>query len=700
MRPIGTPPEVPLSTPVMAGAPSPAKASPAALEAPQARTYLVDRMNHGKIALAQIYADGFDKLSLRERKLAFHLSLAAYAGQEIAYDQLGWQNVALKRFLESIYVFGRSGDAQPDGFDAQLEDYLKQFYANGGNHGAYSGEKIMPDFNRRALRKAAFRAFRAGAPMGVANGAELRRTLNQLWPTIFDPKFEPEPVPTFYGEGVTPKDFEGFEERHALNSRVVKDARGKLSEEVYRAGTPDGRIAPGLYARQLARVIEHLGAAHHLARGAQRDALDRLIRYLETGSLDDWDTFNIAWVRANPDVDASIGFIESYNDAARNAKGTWQGFVNFKDPDDTRIMEVLRRRVQYFEDRMPWPAQYKREKIPTPPASAVDFLTVNPASPAGINLPNEQRIREDYGSKSISVSNVMDAADAVKRGPMALEFAATPEDREAARLYNDQARKLLVAMHEVIGHGSGKVSDQVDDPVGQLKEYENVLEEARADLVALWFAFDPVFTAEYPDANAVGEQMYRSFLVEALTNLRYEKTGDTLSEDHLRGTQMTLSWLIEKGAVERATVDKGGRTNTAYRVVDFEKMHEAVGELLSQLMVIKAEGRYEEIKTLVTERGEKFDPKLRDEVIARLERAGIPDELYAISPRLVPELDAVGQLVDVRATYGQSLIEQHLERGLLGAIDDPKVAVATAARLGREQGSVLREVTKPRRPAV
>jgi dipeptidyl-peptidase-3 len=662
-----------------------------------------------------MYAPGVPALSRDEKRVAWYLTLAAHAGEEIAYDQLGWDTVALKRLLEGVYLFGLEGGAEPGSFNAKLTEYLARFYGQTGNHDQVTGQKFVPTFTPAELEAAALRALKAGAPFGVKDEATLKAWLGGLKPALFDASHEPQltskappagqdiltaSANTAYGRGVTVKDLEGFQEKHPLNSRVVK-VDGTLVEQVFRAGTPEGKVPRGLYAEELSRVIAHLGEAAKSAPKDQKAALEKLGRYFQTGDLKDWDAYNIAWLKADPRVDANIGFIETYVDP-RGQKGQWEALVNYRDAHENRVMELIARRAQDFENRMPWPDAYKRKKVVRPVAKAINLVTSLPGPPAGINLPNEQAIREKYGSKSVLVSNVMEAAAAMKRLPLAIEFSRTPEEAERARRYSVTARKWLVAFHEVMGHASGQVDAKLEgNPSRYLKEYDNTLEEARADLVALWHAFDPSLAELSPDHERIAEQMYRDFLVEGLTNLNQVREGDAFEEDHQRGHHMTVRYLLEKGVVKQVTEGgEGGQLGrTSWVVEDYGKMRAAVGELLAKLMVIKATGDYEGIRTLVQEKGIRFDPKLRDEVVARIRAVEVPADLLLISPRLVPGVDAKGRLVDVQVRHDQGFIEQHLERSVLGRLP-PAEATRVAARLAASPEALKEEYRKlppPRR---
>ncbi|MDY7229058.1 dipeptidyl-peptidase 3 family protein [Hyalangium rubrum] len=653
-----------------------------------AKTFLKARS--GNTAIAQIFAPGVTELSADDKRVAWHLTLAAHAGEDIAYDQLGWRVVELKRLLEGVYLFGQEGAGGPGLFDQRLTAYLERFYGHSGNHDQVTGQKFVPGFTSGELEAAAVRAYRAGAPFGVKDERALRTWLKDLQPTIFDANFEPSltsksppqgqdmitaSANTAYGPGVTLKDLEDFKEKNPLNSRVVK-VKGKLVEQVFRAG--DRKVPAGLYAEELSRVIAHLQEATKSANKLQKPVLGKLVRYFQTGNPKDWDAYNIAWLKADPPVDATMGFVETYVDP-RGQKGQWEALINYRDPTENQIMVLIGKRAQYFEERMPWPQAYKRKKVALPVAKAISLVATYPQPPAGINLPNEQNIREKYGSKSVLVANVMEAASALRRLPLALEFSRTPEDRAQAEKYSATARKWLVAFHEVLGHASGQVDKKKlknQPPSKFLKEYDNTLEEARADLVALWHAFDPSLAELSPDHEKIAQQMYRDFLVEGLTNLARVEKGAEFEEDHQRGHHMTVNFFIDKGVVKQ--VVEGERTY--WVVTDFAKMREAVGELLSKLMVIKATGDYAAIRDLVTQKGIKFDPKLRDEVAARVKAADVPAVLFLTAPRLVPVLDAKGQVMDLKVESTQGFIAQHLERSVLGKLP-PAEATKVAAQL-------------------
>ncbi|MGB6544467.1 MAG: hypothetical protein WBE97_02475, partial [Candidatus Acidiferrales bacterium] len=472
-------------------------------KAPATRAYLAGQI--GSYAVVQVYADGFDQLTPNERVLAYQLAEAGIAGDPIYYDQVAPYGLELKQLLEGIWT-------HPAGIPAatlkKIQDYTQLFWIGHGNYNPDSSEKFLPDFTQIELRDAARKALHNGADFGVKDNKSLDFLLARLDQPIFDKSYRPQltvksPPPgqdilsasanNLY-EHVTLDDLAGFTEHYALNSRIEKRG-GHVFENVWRAGTPDRRVPPGLYAAQIGRIIEHLSAAAAVAPPLEAAVLLKLIRYYETGEKDDWYDYNTAWVQTPSTVDAINGFIEVYLDP-RGEKGAYESVMSFVDPNETKLMRQFAANAQYFEERAPWPDEYKKQNVQPPVANVITVVSeagdAGPLSPAGINLPNEQDIRQQYGTKSVLLLNITTAWSEATGQRALEEFSSSDEEKERGRKYGLEARKLVIAMHEVLGHGSGKVSDKLTaDPRTYLKEYYSTLEEARADLVALWDFNDP-----------------------------------------------------------------------------------------------------------------------------------------------------------------------------------------------------------------
>jgi dipeptidyl-peptidase-3 len=631
------------------------------------RKYLLEKV--GKVAIVQLYADGFADLSLNEKILAYYLYQAGVAGRDITYDQNHRHGLEIRNLLEEIVT-------HPQGIDKKIlektTDYLKLFWTFNGNYGT-NNRKFVPEFSFEDLVSASKIALSNGANLEVGGEEALKEKLNKLKRTIFDPDFEPlladkspkegEDIITASGnnyyEGVSLKDLENFAEKYPLNSKVVK-RDGKLIEQVYRAGT--GSIPAGLYAKQLSRVIDNLEKALPYAGEGQKEALKHLIRYFQTGDSQDFEKYCISWVKSNPPVETINGFIETYSDA-RGAKGEYEGMVSFVDKETNRVMQDLAAFGQYFEDRTPWDEKYKKKKINPPVANAVNLLLgiggAGPVTWLGVNLPNAQEIRETHGSKNFILTNVTNISRKVDGVKATQEFAFTQEETELEELYGEKADVLSTAIHEILGHGSGKVSEKLkSDPKEYLREYYSTLEEAKADLMALWHIFDEKLMQIAQIDRKCGEALYRDYARMDLLRLRGVKSGDRLEKDHARGRHMIVSYLKDKTkAIE--TVEKDGKV---YLVVkDIEKMRKGVGELLALIMRIKAEGDYQEAKKLVEKYGIKINPQWRDQVIKRTEAIDLSDHHALVMPSLNLVKDKDGNITDVKISYPQDFMRQQLE---------------------------------------
>lgn len=614
----------------------------------------------GATGFVQLTADGFHKLTPREQALAYWLSQASIATDPIIYGQLSRFGLRQKRLLEALVRHPQG--VRPEVMK-KIVDFTKLFWANKGNHNELTSRKFLPECT--------FAEFKAAA------GPALAGEVDALKASLFDPDFEPMITAknprgrldilqassnNFYSAGLSLADIRGFRERYPLNSRLVKTPDGQLVEQVYRAGTPDGKVPPGLYAAYLLRAINALIHARAYAEPAQAKAISSLVRFFQTGNPKDWVQFGIDWVQDNPAVDFDNGFIEVYRDA-RGAKGSSQSFVTLTDEALAARMRTLADNAQYFENRAPWLPQYKMQGVKPPVAKAVDALIETGdfhVTTIGDNLPNENEVYEKYGSKSFMFTGSSHALEhATGFGPLE-EFAASPEEVARGKKYGDEAEDLMTALHEVIGHGSGRLSPKLNhEPGYYLKEYFSTLEEARADLMALWNAFDPKLQElgliSGPD---VAKTMYDAAARAALVQLRRIPTGDAIEEDHQRDRQLIVSYIMDK----TAAIDQIARGGKTYLVVrDYRKMREGVGTLLAELMRIKAEGDYDAGKALVNRYGVHFDPKLRDQVVSRYARLDIPTYWAGINPQLTAEFLPDGKIAKVTLSYPRDYMRQQLD---------------------------------------
>jgi dipeptidyl-peptidase-3 len=630
---------------------------------------LVDRV--GTTGFVQLEAESFKTLTPREQTLAYWLTQASIAIDPINYDQNSVWGLRQKALLTEILRHSQGVNAQALG---KITDFAKLFWANRGNHNEMTAQKFLPAFTLPELKAAAEQAARNGGFKGAKAGA-LERELEELRPSLFDGNFEPTitakspqgnrdilqaSANNFY-QGVSLADLKGFQEKYALNSRLVKDPAGRLVEEVYRAGTPDGKVPRGRDSLYLRKANEYLEKARAVADPEQAKAIAALIRYYQTGEAADWVRFGIAWVQNNARVDFANGFIEVYRDA-RAAKGTSQSFVSITDEKMNQLMLKLAANAQYFEDRAPWAQQYKKQGVKAPMAKACETLIETGdfhVGTVGDNLPNENEIREKYGSKSFLFTG---SSRTLRQGAgfgALEEFAASAEEIQLAKKYGEEASDLMTALHEIIGHGSGKLNPKLaGGSESYLKEYFSTLEEARADLMALWNVSDPKLRelglVSHPD---VMKAMYYASVRTVLTQLMRIPQGDTIEEDHQRNRQLIVNYIMDKtGAIQK--VERNGKTYLQLK--DFGRMKEGVGMLLSELMRIKAEGDYAAIKALVDKYGVRFDPKVRDQVVARYGKLNLPSYWCGINSELSAKFDAAGKVIAVSISYPRDYVKQQL----------------------------------------
>ena len=656
-----------VSTGCSMGSNTPAADSSKAAPARADRKFLLERVDDA--AVVQLYADGFDKLSLREKTLIWHLYQAALAGRDIFYDQRYAHNLEMRQVLEEIVT-------HPQGVAAdtlsEIQRYTKLFWINTGPYNNLTARKFVMKCTPEAFAAAAEASQKAGASFPLRDGESLTAMLERLRPLFFDPNVDPIVTNKTPGKSkdiieasannlyvdVTMKDLAGFDEKYPLNSRVVK-RNGKISEEVYRVG--------GKYDAQIRQIIQHLEAAVPFATEPMAKALKALVKFYQTGETPDRVAYDIAWVQDKESpVDTINGFIEVYMDA-RGMKGSWEALVFYVDPVKTAEIRKLAADAQWFEDRMPWDPVYRKQGVTGISANAIDVVVETgdsgPITPVGINLPNDQVIREKYGSKSVSLSNVNEAYDRSTTAEFRREFAWTPEEAARAEKWSTLAGELTTNMHEVIGHASGKVAEKLKgNPQTVLKEQYSALEESRADLVALYFLPNPRLAelglVEAKDQHEIVQSEYEAYTRNALVQLRRIREGTQIEEDHMRNRQMIVRWLMANSKA----IDVRERDGKTYFVmVDAKQFQEGVGRLLAEVQRIKAEGDYESAVKLFETYGVHFDSRLRDEVVARVDRLKMPSYTGFVQPRLDAIKSNDGAISDVKITYPMDLTTQMLE---------------------------------------
>ena len=648
----------------------PRSTPPGATAAPapaDTRRYVIERVDEA--AVVQLYADGFTGLPLREKTLVWHLYLAAIAGRDIYYDQRYAHNLAMRDIVEAVLTHGAGVD---EATLREVRRYAKLFWINTGPYNNLTARKFVLNLAPPAFAAAVARAASNGAPLPLRRGETPEELCARYAPMFFDASFDPiltnktpgggrdilEASANNLYVGVRMADLEGFTERYALNSRLVK-RDGGLVEEVYRVG--------GTYGGPIARIVGHLEDALPYATKSMADALRALIRFYRTGEERDRAQYDIAWVRDQESpVDTINGFVEVYMDP-RGTKGAWEGLVCFVNAEKTRKIQTLAAHAQWFEDRMPWEPRFRKPNVLGVTAKAIEVVIETgdsgPVTPIGINLPNDQFIREAHGSKSVSLSNVNEAHDKATPEGLRVEFCWDAEEADRARRWGAFSSELTTEMHEVIGHGSGRMAEGVTAaPQQLLKEQFSAVEESRADLVALYFLPDPKLVelglVRAADHDEIVRTEYEYYARNALVQLRRVREGTTIEEDHMRNRHMIVSWLrAHTDAIEERRRDG----KTYFIMTDVRAFRDGVARLLAEVQRIKAEGDYAAAKALFETYGVHFDPVLRDEVVARVDALQLPSYTGFVMPRLEPRRAADGSIVDVEISYPLDLEAQMLE---------------------------------------
>lgn len=629
--------------------------------------YHVDRF--ADIEVLRYQVPGFEQLTPRQRLLIYYLTEAAISGRDILWDQNNRYALQLRGILEHIYIH-YDGDRGSTDFKA-FEKYLKQVWFANGVHHHYSMDKFTPEFSR---------AFFLGqlAKMPVS---EQGSDLDKIIRLVFDPDFMPKKVnqadgvdliatsaTNLYGEGLTQQEVEDYYASvkdttdltpvsYGLNTRVVKQ-NGVVAEQTYRIG--------GLYSPAIERIVFYLTKALQYAENdKQKAVIEKLIEYYRTGDLRTFDDYSIAWVGdLESQVDFINGFIESYDDPL-GMTGNWEAIVNFKNLDASHRTEVISDNAQWFEDHSPVDPRFRKEKVKGVSAKVITAAILAgdsyPATPIGINLPNANWIRAIHGSKSVTIENITQAYDAASHGSgFNEEFVPDTAMRSLMDRYLFITDNLHTDLHECLGHGSGKLLPGVDPDA--LKAHGSTLEEARADLFALYYLADPKLVElgllDSPDAYKA--QYYKYILNGLMTQLMRIAPGKDVEEAHMRNRKLIAEWVLEKGAPAGVVelVKRAGKTYV--EINDYEALRNLFGELLAEIQRIKSEGDYEAGRQLVESYAVKVDPALHQEVLDRYSHLSIAPYKGFVNPVYELVTDAEGNPVDVTVNYTEEYPAQML----------------------------------------
>lgn len=627
---------------------------------PKEFNYNVDKFYDLEILRYQV--PGFEELTLQQKTLAYYLSEAALQGRDILYDQNGRYNLRIRRTLESLYT-NYAGSRDSEEF-LKLEKYLKRVWFSNGIHHHYSEDKFLPEFTQEWFCNAC---------------KEANVTIpEEILPVMFDPAVMPKRTNQAAGqdlvltsagnyyEGVTQAEAEAYYAAHkddspepmwvGLNSKLTKE-NGEVVEKTYKVG--------GMYGEALAKVVYWLEKALPYAENdEQREAIEKMIEFNRTGDLRTFNEYCIAWVKdLESRVDYVNGFTEVYTDPL-GITGAWEAMVNFKDMEATKRTSIISANAQWFEDHSTTDPKYKKEEVKGVSAKVITAVILGgdcyPATPIGINLPNANWIRKEYGSKSVTIDNLMHAYnEAAKGNGFNEEFMIDDQIREQYNLYGATCGDLHTDLHECVGHGSGKLLPGVSKDA--LKEHASTIEESRADLFGLYFMADPkmVELGLLPNNEAYKAFYYQQMMNGLMTQLVRIEPGKDVEEAHMRNRQLIAQWVYQHAAnKEVEIVEREGKHYL--QINDYEGLRGLYGQLLAEIQRITSEGDYAAAKEIVETYAVKVDQPLHQEILDRYAHLNLAPYKGFVNPVYTPVYDAEGNITDVKIDYTEGYVEQHL----------------------------------------
>ncbi|UAB74570.1 dipeptidyl peptidase 3 [Mesoflavibacter sp. SCSIO 43206] len=627
--------------------------------------YNVDTFADIKILRYQI--PSWDNLSLKQQQLAYYLTQAGLAGRDIMWDQNYRHNLAIRAALENVYKT-YEGDKTSADWQA-FTTYLKRVWFSNGIHHHYSNDKLKPEFSSDYLKQllADTETTLEGEAFDVIFNDQDLKKVNQAKGVdnvalsavnFYGPNVTNEDVISFYKQKKSPNPEKPLS--FGLNSQLVKE-NGQLKERVYKSG--------GLYGSAIDEIIKWLEKAKSVAENeAQGNALGLLIDYYKTGDLQTWDDYNVAWTAATDgDIDYINSFIEVYNDPL-GYRGSYETIVQIKDFDMSKKMAVLSENAQWFEDNSPLMDEHKKKNV-----VGVTYKVVNvageagdasPSTPIGVNLPNANWIRAAVGSKSVSLGNIIEAYNNAGSTGRLKEFVHDEEELQLEEKHGQLADKLHTALHEVIGHASGQLNPGVGETKETLKNYASTLEEGRADLVGLYYLYNPKLQelGLVDDWKSVGKAAYDGYIRNGLmTQLIRLNLGDDVEEAHMRNRQWVSAWVFEKGKADNVIEKVTRDGKTYFNINDYEKLHELFGQLLRETQRIKSEGDYAAVEALVEDYGVKVDQAIHAEVLERNKQFKSAPYSGFVNPVLVPETNDAGEITAIKVTQPDTFEGQMLD---------------------------------------
>ncbi|MDR1744006.1 MAG: dipeptidyl peptidase 3 [Dysgonamonadaceae bacterium] len=641
---------------------------------PENFQYTVDKF--ADIEILRYRVPDFETLSLKQKELVYYLNQAALEGRDIFYDQNNKYNLAIRRTLEGIYE-NYAGDKSTEDWK-NFETYLKQVWMANGIHHHYSEDKIIPKFSAEYFTTLANSVDPARLP--VQDGAAVAEFLKKILPVMFDPKVMPKRLNQASGQdlvktsavnfydGVTQEEVEDFYNKmknpddntplsYGLNSKVVLK-NGTIIEEVYKVG--------GLYSTAISRIVGWLEKAAAVAENAQqKKVIETLIAFYRTGDLKTFDDYSIEWVKdTDSQVDFINGFIETYTDPL-GMKAAWEAMTNFKNVEASKRTHIISDNAQWFEDNSPVDSRFKKEEVKGVSAKVITAAILGgdsyPSTPIGINLPNSNWIRRDYGSKSVTIENITEAYNRASLGNgFAEEFMWSAEEVERAKEYSEKTDNLHTDLHECLGHASGKLLPGVDGDA--LKAYASTVEEARADLFALYYLADAkmVELGLLPDDKAYKAEYYKYMMNGAMTQLTRIQPGKNIEEAHMRNRALIANWALEKGKADNVVEFKQRDGKTYIVVNDYVKLRDLFGQLLAEIQRIKSTGDFAGAEKLVETYGVKVNPALHKEVLARYEALHLSPYRGFVNPVYTLVKNDKGEVTDVKISYDENFVSQNL----------------------------------------
>ncbi|MGI6073164.1 MAG: dipeptidyl-peptidase 3 family protein [Fermentimonas sp.] len=636
--------------------------------------FKVDRF--ADIEILRYPVPGFNSLSLQQKELVYYLSQAALEGRDILWDQNNKYNLTIRRVCEAVYE-NYMGDKSGEDWK-NFETYLKQIWMANGIHHHYSEDKIMPQFSKEYFEKIV-KSVDPGR-MPFRDGMAGQETLDEILPVMFDPNVMPKRLSQTAGsdivvnsavnfyEGVTQKEVEDFYAAmrnpddntpisYGLNSKVVKE-NGKVTEKVWKLG--------GMYTGAIERIIGWLEKAEAVAENeAQKGIINELINFYKSGDLKTFDSYSVKWAEdISSKVDFINGFIETYTDPL-GMKGSWESMVNFKSEEASERTRIISENAQWFEDNSPIDDRFKKNEVKGVSAKVITAAILGgdtyPSTPIGINLPNSDWIRRDHGSKSVTIDNITFAYDKAAEGNgFKDEFMWSDAEIELTKKYGTLTDNLHTDLHECLGHGSGKLLPGVSTDV--LQAYASPLEEARADLFALYYLADPklVELGLLPDNEAYKAEYYTYIMNGAMTQLTRIQPGKDIEQAHMRNRATIANWVIDKGKQDNVVAFEKKEGKTYIVINDYEKLRSLLGELLAEVQRIKSEGDFEAGKNLIETYGVKVNPELHKEVLSRYESLNIAPYKGFVNPVYKPVISDDGNITDITISYDEDYVTQQL----------------------------------------